>query len=415
MPGQTGLLFSILIPTRERGECLRESLKTAMAIESENIEIIIQDNCSTDSTKEIATNATLEDQRVKYFRQVKRVSMRQNFESALINSSGDYVIIIGDDDAMLPEQFKHLEKLVSDLMPSVLTWRPLTYTWPGMSSKAGSLTFRASRIHGLPTKLKVQKCANSLHRAVIPEKKPSIYHGCASKSFLNQLKNDKGVVFCGYSPDTYFTMATILANSEYAYFIEHPFSINAYGPKSNGRAFATKNIQYKGEQQTIRDMFIEETIEDPIKDIIQDLCSKTLSFPAAIFNTYETAKNNIKPYEKKTNYMRWYLHIFSQTFPADKESAYIALKEHAKLTGTEKLLSRAYLRANKYNISNIATKGLEFITKLFNSLARVNVSAKIDGDNTVYTAAKKADTLLQQKENESRFVRIIKTFARALI
>jgi hypothetical protein len=267
----------------------------------------------------------------------------------------------------------------------------------------------------LPEKLKTEKYANSLHQAVLTGKSPSIYHGCASRSFLSQLNNDEGVVFCGYSPDTYFTMATILANTEYAYFIEHPFSINAYGPKSNGRAFASKNLRYKGEQQKTRDMFIEETIEDPIKDAIPDLCAETPSFAAAIFNTYETAKKVIKADDKKTDYMQWYFYVFSQTLPGDKENTYIALKNHAKATNTTNLLSRAYFRGNRNKINTIKTKSFKLIAKLINSLARVNASAKIDGDNTVYTAARKADRLLRQQESDGRLFRIAKTFARALL
>jgi len=408
-------LISIIIPTRERGDCLRESLKTVMAIQSKNLEIIIQDNCSIDSTEVISIKAASEDARVKYFRQPKRVSMRQNFESGVNNSTGDYVIIIGDDDAMLSGQFKRLETLIKELKPAALTWRPLRYTWPGMKGKTGSLTFRPQRIHGATRKISSQKSLFDLHRAIFGDRKTSIYHGCSSRSLLENLKNNEGITFCGYSPDTYFTHATILAATEQTYYIEHPFSINAIGPKSNGGAFNIKARNQEGEPQKTRKMFIEETIKDSVKDVIPDLCSKTLSFPAAIVNTYETAKHNIKGAIEKTDYSKWYTYIFSQTSEHDKEPTYHALQEHAKKTETLEILEEAYKSPTAKIRNNIAQKISKAATKLSENLARAQVLASINGENTVYTAAKTADLILGKDKRKNRYQLLAGTLFRAVV
>ena len=46
--------------------------------------------------------------------------MRANFENALKASSGDYVIFFGDDDGILPLQFKFLRNILEKHQPD--TW-----------------------------------------------------------------------------------------------------------------------------------------------------------------------------------------------------------------------------------------------------------------------------------------------------
>ena len=92
--------LSIVIPTRERLEYLQESIKTVLAIKDDDIEIIVSDNASEDSTAKILSE--IDDIRFKYTNTGKRVSMRANFENGLNVSTGDYIMFFVDDDGVLP-------------------------------------------------------------------------------------------------------------------------------------------------------------------------------------------------------------------------------------------------------------------------------------------------------------------------
>ena len=118
------MLISIIIPSRDRAVYLKYSVQTALNIQDDNIEIIISDNASTDQTKEVIKG--IDDTRLKYFNTKKRISMRANFENALRASSGDYVIFFGDDDGILPLQFKYLRNILENHKPDALSWDFLT-------------------------------------------------------------------------------------------------------------------------------------------------------------------------------------------------------------------------------------------------------------------------------------------------
>ena len=67
---------------------------------------------------------------------------------ALKASSGDYVIFFGDDDGIIPDQFKHLRYILEEHTPDSLSWDFLTYVWPieGYGKKTGGLRFEFRKI-----------------------------------------------------------------------------------------------------------------------------------------------------------------------------------------------------------------------------------------------------------------------------
>ena len=130
--------ISIVIPTRERALYLRQSLATALAIDDPDVEIIVTDNESTDDTAAVV--AAHSDPRLKYVKTGARVSMRQNFENGMRQVTGDYVIFFGDDDGILPGQFRFLRRLLEERQPDALSWSLPTYGWPieGFGKRTGT-------------------------------------------------------------------------------------------------------------------------------------------------------------------------------------------------------------------------------------------------------------------------------------
>ena len=106
------LKISLIIPTRERSHYLYYALQTALQIKDDNIEIIVSDNFSHDNTSAVVERFT--DTLLKYIRTPNRVSMRENFNSAALKSTGDYIIFFGDDDGILPGQFKYLRRILEE-------------------------------------------------------------------------------------------------------------------------------------------------------------------------------------------------------------------------------------------------------------------------------------------------------------
>src|SRR4051794_10427964 len=100
--------FSILLPTRNRTEYLSHAVYTILNQDYDNWEAIVSDN---HSEQDIAAYvASLGEPRIKYFRTNGFVSVTENWNTALEKSSGDYVIMLGDDDGLLSGYLRKIQK-----------------------------------------------------------------------------------------------------------------------------------------------------------------------------------------------------------------------------------------------------------------------------------------------------------------
>jgi glycosyltransferase involved in cell wall biosynthesis len=98
--------FSVLLPTRNRLEYLRYAVETVRRQDFDDWEIVISDNCSDDDIQGYVRS--LGEDRIKYFRTSEFIPVTDNWNAALERSSGDYVVMLGDDDGLLPGYFSTL-------------------------------------------------------------------------------------------------------------------------------------------------------------------------------------------------------------------------------------------------------------------------------------------------------------------
>ena len=83
---------SVILPTRERCDVLRHSLRTVTSQQYPNLQIIVSDNCSQDESKKVVEEAC--DPRVIYINTGRRLSMSQNYEFALAHVKTEWVTIV---------------------------------------------------------------------------------------------------------------------------------------------------------------------------------------------------------------------------------------------------------------------------------------------------------------------------------
>ena len=90
-------LVSIAIPTYNRADLyLKDALISALEQSYPNLEIIIADNCSTDSTEELVKR--FKDGRINYVRHDKNIGANNNFNYCLNAAQGDYFLLLHSDD-----------------------------------------------------------------------------------------------------------------------------------------------------------------------------------------------------------------------------------------------------------------------------------------------------------------------------
>lgn len=103
-------LVSIIIPTYNRPEYLKQAIASAVKQTYENIEILVCDNCSLESPEKIVESFA--DSRIRFWRQPQNLGMLGNQMYGFKMATGKYVASLHDDD-MWTEEF--LAKLVPQL------------------------------------------------------------------------------------------------------------------------------------------------------------------------------------------------------------------------------------------------------------------------------------------------------------
>src|SRR5580698_8719580 len=94
------LKFSVIIPTRERAASLRHSLSTCLDQNFDDYEVVVSDNGSSPATRRVVDEAG--STKVQYFRTPRALSLASSWDFAVSHARGEYVLLIGDDDGLLP-------------------------------------------------------------------------------------------------------------------------------------------------------------------------------------------------------------------------------------------------------------------------------------------------------------------------
>jgi len=95
-------LVTIGIPTYNRANgTLSQAIRSALAQDYDNLEIVISNNCSTDNTEEVIRS--FKDPRIRYLPQAVNVGPTNNYNAALKAAKGEYFLLLHDDDLIDPD------------------------------------------------------------------------------------------------------------------------------------------------------------------------------------------------------------------------------------------------------------------------------------------------------------------------
>ncbi|MFN6484460.1 MULTISPECIES: glycosyltransferase family 2 protein [unclassified Nostoc] len=89
-------LVSVIIPTYNRPEYLKQAIASAIKQIYQNIEIIISDNCSSENPQALV--ASFGDSRIRFWRHQQNVGMLANQQHGFKMARGKYVASLHDDD-----------------------------------------------------------------------------------------------------------------------------------------------------------------------------------------------------------------------------------------------------------------------------------------------------------------------------
>jgi hypothetical protein len=230
-----------VIPTRNGGVTLPFTLQTCLAQKHDNYEIIVSDNASEPSVKQ--TVDSLADSRIRYHRSDTVLAMTDSWEFAVSKASGEYVIVLGDDDGLLLHALAEVDRILELTQATALRWECGHYFWPGVGSAgswyADDLIIPTNQVHcghlvyQYEAGPLIQDAASS-HLPYI--NLPVIYCGAIHASLIARAREQTGRVFHGRYPDVYSAFAFAHLAGTY-YSADAPMCLRGTSKKSTGYAY----------------------------------------------------------------------------------------------------------------------------------------------------------------------------------
>lgn len=224
--------LNIIIPTRDRADCLEVTLRQLCSYKDNNITIIVSDNYSADNTKFIVKK--INDSRIKYVQTSKRLSLSDNWDFALSNVSAGWVTIIGDDDGLLIDQALSLITQARNQNIELVRTLPVQYSWPGVHPRFpdGGAYIPKKRYDRIVCSQGVLNKAKSLNIGYM--ELPLVYNGgIVSFELLKKVRGPDGSFFPNRNPDLY--LGVRLAQETDRYLLSSKIiSINGASSHSNG-------------------------------------------------------------------------------------------------------------------------------------------------------------------------------------
>jgi len=122
--------FSVLLPTRNGGRFLDSCIRSILG-EDADIELIVSDNANSDETPAVL-DRWRGDRRLQVLRLDAPVSVTDNWNNALRAATGDYLLMMGDDDCLLPGYFQRLASVIDRHgEPDCVIYNAYSYVAPG--------------------------------------------------------------------------------------------------------------------------------------------------------------------------------------------------------------------------------------------------------------------------------------------
>lgn len=253
--------FSIVIPTVDRHELLEKTIAACLLSRYANLEVLVSDNYCTPDTARVVQSFR-SDPRVRYVRTDRRLSMPDHWEFAWQRSTGDYVIINGDDDAIAPHLVERLSQIATTLDAGLISWDAGLYFHPDWNLSGRNSFVFSSGHSGLLMDIDPQAVFASYARLEIPPCFPQGTRICFSRALANRAVERTGRVFWAPYPDysAPLLLLGLLGDKRYIYWD----ALGGFGGRSreSNAAAWDKEGGKAGSSQRAKDYFTELQQED---------------------------------------------------------------------------------------------------------------------------------------------------------
>lgn len=218
-------LLSLVVPTKNRPKtavmCVSEAAKVAPA---SILEIVVHDCSDEPGLQEMFAAAGVAD-RVTYRYAGRPLSMTENWNLAMTYATGDWVIFIGDDDAIVPGILEAAAWGARQNVEAVKARRYSAYGHPDHPVTELAATLRVEPFTGETSVVETAPLiAGAARTGDAYMDLPMVYHNLVRRSVMERIRAKTGHYFDGLAPDIYsaFTIATSIDRMG---VVDYPMSI----------------------------------------------------------------------------------------------------------------------------------------------------------------------------------------------
>jgi len=120
----------VLLPTRNGGKFIRNCIASVLDQPFKDLELVVSDNCNADETPE-ELQRFAGDPRIRVIRQDRLLSVTENWTAAYQACRGEYLLMMGDDDCVLPGYFDRLSSAIDrHREPECIAYNAYSYIFP---------------------------------------------------------------------------------------------------------------------------------------------------------------------------------------------------------------------------------------------------------------------------------------------
>jgi len=222
--------FNVIIPTRERADTLFHCLRTIVAQDYENLNIIVSDNFSRDNTKEVVDSFA--DLRIKYINTGRRISMSHNWEFGLCHVTDGWVTIVGDDDGLLPGALTTVANVIQKTGCQAITSKWCYYNWPNSTVEDNRLIVPLTL--GVELRKGREWLGKLMRGDAVYSDLPCLYTGgFIDVLAINRARGTNGTFFLSMTPDVYSAIALASVLDNYV-MLNEPIAVAGTSSRSNG-------------------------------------------------------------------------------------------------------------------------------------------------------------------------------------
>ena len=310
--------FSIAIPTKNRSCILKYAIQSLLLQTFEDFEIVIADNDDGPDTRELIEG--FDDHRIKYFRS-GNLSMPDNWEFAISNTRGEYVLVIEDKQALKLYTLDTLYNVTNPQKPGCVTWTGDSFSDTNKKNNKIRVANVSGKIYKISSRDILDMFLNKRpeqYGRVFPSGPETAIH----RDIITKVKNGPLKRLCiPVSPDLSMAYAMLYYN-DYILCIDRALAIGTTNRIGNGKDFRVKGPLYQ--------QFIKE-LGEAVEYHYDSVPVKAITIFNGIYNDYLRVRSILggKLLEQDLDYPNYFTRCYQDIKHAKAKNVDMSTEENA--------------------------------------------------------------------------------------